>query len=57
MNYGIAQGIITIIVMFTFLGIFIWAYSPRQKQKFKDASQLIFDKKENEGMQENKNNE
>ena len=43
MDYGIIQGIITIVVMFTFLGIFAWAYSSRRKDQFDEAANLVFD--------------
>ena len=43
MDYGIIQGIITIVVMFTFLGIFAWAYSSRRKDQFDEAANLVFE--------------
>lgn len=42
MDYGTAQGIITIIVMITFVGIFAWAYSSRRAKQFDEAANLIF---------------
>ncbi|GIU25138.1 MULTISPECIES: cbb3-type cytochrome c oxidase subunit 3 [unclassified Shewanella] len=42
MDYGTLRGIITIVVMVTFIGIFAWAYSSRRKQQFDDAANLVF---------------
>ncbi len=42
MDYGTLQGIITLIVMLTFVGIFAWAYSSRRKKEFDDAANLVF---------------
>ncbi|GGI90401.1 cbb3-type cytochrome oxidase subunit 3 [Shewanella gelidii] len=46
MDYGTAQGIITIIVMLTFVGIFAWAYSSRRQKQFDEAANLIFSDEE-----------
>ncbi|NKF51462.1 cbb3-type cytochrome c oxidase subunit 3 [Shewanella sp. WXL01] len=46
MDYGTFQGILTIIVMVTFVGIFYWAYSSRSKKKFDEAANLVFTDKE-----------
>ncbi|MEI6858973.1 MAG: cbb3-type cytochrome c oxidase subunit 3 [Shewanella sp.] len=43
MDYGTIQGIITLVVMFTFLGIFAWAYSSRRKKQFDEAANLVFE--------------
>lgn len=42
MDYGTIQGIITIVVMLTFVGIFAWAYSGRRKNQFDEAANLVF---------------
>ncbi|ABZ76758.1 Cbb3-type cytochrome oxidase component [Shewanella halifaxensis HAW-EB4] len=42
MDYGTLRGIITIVVMVTFIGIFAWAYSSSRKQQFDDAANLVF---------------
>lgn len=42
MDYGTIQGIITVVVMITFVGIFAWAYSSRRKKQFDEAANLIF---------------
>ncbi|RLV58182.1 cbb3-type cytochrome c oxidase subunit 3 [Parashewanella curva] len=47
MDYGTLQGILTIIVMIVFIGIFAWAYSSRQKKKFDEAANLVFSDEEN----------
>jgi cytochrome c oxidase cbb3-type subunit IV len=46
MDYGTLQGILTIIVMLTFVGIFAWAYSSRRQQQFDDAANLVFSDEE-----------
>ncbi|WP_394131687.1 cbb3-type cytochrome oxidase subunit 3 [Shewanella maritima] len=46
MDYGTFQGILTIIVMVTFIGIFYWAYSSRSKAKFDEAANLVFTEEE-----------
>ena len=46
MDYGVIQGIITIVVMLTFLGIFAWAYSSRRKDQFDEAANLVFSDEE-----------
>lgn len=46
MDYGTFQGILTIIVMITFVGIFYWAYSARSKSKFDEAANAVFTKEE-----------
>ena len=38
--HGIAVGIVTLILMVLFLGIVVWAYSRRNKQRFERASRL-----------------
>ncbi|MGS0674210.1 cbb3-type cytochrome oxidase subunit 3 [Shewanella sp. 0m-4] len=42
MDYGTLRGIITIVVMVTFIGIFAWAYSASRKKQFDDAANLVF---------------
>lgn len=42
MDYGTLQGILTIIVMVTFVGIFAWAYSSRRHKQFDEAANLVF---------------
>ena len=46
MDYGTFQGILTIIVMVVFAGIFYWAYSSKSKAKFDEAANLIFSEEE-----------
>ncbi|MGL4475669.1 MAG: cbb3-type cytochrome oxidase subunit 3 [Shewanella sp.] len=52
MDYGTLQGIITIVVMLTFVGIFAWAYSSRQKKSFEDAANLVFSDEEIQKMKD-----
>ena len=42
MDYGTLRGVITIVVMVTFVGIFAWAYSSSRKKQFDDAANLVF---------------
>ncbi|WOT03617.1 cbb3-type cytochrome oxidase subunit 3 [Shewanella youngdeokensis] len=42
MDYGTLRGIITIVVMVTFVGIFAWAYSSSRKKQFDEAANLVF---------------
>ncbi|MDB2386759.1 cbb3-type cytochrome c oxidase subunit 3 [Shewanella sp.] len=46
MDYGTLRGIITIVVMMTFVGIFAWAYSSSRKKQFNDAANLVFSDEE-----------
>lgn len=46
MDYGTLQGILTIIVMLTFVGIFAWAYSSRRHKSFDEAANLVFSDEE-----------
>lgn len=42
MDINTLRGIATIVVMITFVGICIWAYSSKRKQQFDDAANLPF---------------
>lgn len=46
MDYGTFQGILTIVVMVTFVGIFFWAYSKHSKSNFDEAANLVFTEEE-----------
>ncbi|QYJ80459.1 cbb3-type cytochrome oxidase subunit 3 [Shewanella acanthi] len=46
MDYGTLQGILTLIVMLTFVGIFAWAYSSRRQKAFDEAANLVFSDEE-----------
>lgn len=52
MDYGTLQGIITIVVMLTFVGIFAWAYSSRRRKQFDEAANLIFSDEEKQVMKD-----
>ncbi|MGI2261567.1 cbb3-type cytochrome oxidase subunit 3 [Shewanella sp. GXUN23E] len=52
MDYGTLQGIITIVVMLTFVGIFAWAYSGRRKKQFDEAANLVFADDENQALKD-----
>jgi|TARA_B110000977_G_scaffold168707_1_gene218124 cytochrome c oxidase cbb3-type subunit 4 len=42
MNIGILQGIGTILAMAAFIGVCVWAWSSKNKQRFDEAAQLPF---------------
>ena len=42
MDINTWRGIATIVVMVTFIGICLWAYSARRKQGFDEAANLPF---------------
>jgi cytochrome c oxidase cbb3-type subunit 4 len=42
MNIGILQGIGTILAMAAFVGVCVWAWSSKNKQRFDEAAQLPF---------------
>lgn len=52
MDYGTLHGIITIIVMLTFVGIFAWAYSSRRKKQFDEAANLVFADDDNQKLKD-----
>ncbi len=43
MSFTFFQSIWTIVIMVTFLGIVVWAYSSKRKADFDEAAQLPFD--------------
>ena len=43
MNYGTIGSIFTITVFVSFIGIVLWAYSGRNKARFDEAANLVFD--------------
>jgi len=42
MNTGILQGIGTVLAMAAFIGVCVWAWSSKNKQRFDEAAQLPF---------------
>lgn len=42
MDYGTFLGIITLVLMCCFLGLFVWAYSRRRHAQFEEAANLVF---------------
>lgn len=42
MDQGTLQGIGTGLALLAFIGIFVWAYSARNKKKFDEAADLPF---------------
>lgn len=43
MDYGIIGSIFTVFIFVTFIGIVLWAYSNKSKDKFEEAANLVFD--------------
>lgn len=43
MDINTLRGFSTILVMIAFLGVCWWAFSPKRKQRFKEAANLPFD--------------
>ena len=43
MSFTLIQSIWTIVIMVTFLGIVVWAYSSKRKADFDEAARLPFD--------------
>ena len=42
MNFTLIQSLWTILVMVAFIGIVIWAWSGKRKQRFEDAANIPF---------------
>jgi len=43
MDFTLLQSIWSIVILITFLGIVVWAYSSKRKTDFDEAAQLPFD--------------
>ena len=52
MDFGLVQGIWTIIVLVVFVGIVIWAWSGKRKKHFDEAARIPFDENEREDEKE-----
>ena len=55
MDYSLIQSIWTIVVMVLFVGIVIWAWSSKRKQRFDEAANIPF--KEDDMRSEQKTEE
>ncbi|MGB5606305.1 MAG: cbb3-type cytochrome c oxidase subunit 3 [Gammaproteobacteria bacterium] len=53
MDYSLIQSIWTVVVLVLFVGIVIWAWSGKRKQRFDEAANIPFD--EDEAPQAGKN--
>ncbi len=42
MDYSLIQIVWTIVVMVVFVGIVVWAYSDKRRQRFEEAAQIPF---------------
>ncbi len=52
MDYGLLQGIWTIMVMVFFLGVVFWAWSKKRKKEFDDAAMIPFREDNDENIKE-----
>jgi len=43
MDYSIIQSVWTIVVLVLFVGIVVWAWSGKRKQRFDEAANIPFD--------------
>lgn len=43
MDFGLWQGIYTIVALVVFLYIVVWAFNPRRKKQFDEAARLPLD--------------
>ena len=48
------SGIMTALLLIIFIGIVLWAYSKKNKDTFKDLSQMALDEEDREKFEENK---
>ena len=46
MDYSLVQSIWTVVVTVLFIGIVIWAWSGKRKQRFDEAANIPFDEDE-----------
>lgn len=46
MDQGIIGSIFTVIVFIAFIGVVYWAFSKRNKDRFDEAANLVFDDEE-----------
>ena len=46
MDFTLLQSVWTIVVMVAFIGIVIWAWSGKRKQRFEEAANIPFDEDE-----------
>jgi len=42
MDIGTVRGLVTLLLMLTFIGLVFWAYSKRRKKDFDEMAQLPF---------------
>lgn len=52
MNFGLLQGIWTIMVMVFFLGVVVWAWGKKRKKEFDDAAMIPFREDNDENIKE-----
>ena len=46
MDFTLLQSVWTIVVMVAFIGIVLWAWSGKRKQRFEEAANIPFDEDE-----------
>lgn len=54
MNWGLLHSIATLGALIAFLGIAWWAYSPKNKQRFRDDANLALDDEQLGALTRNK---
>jgi len=42
MDINTLRGLITVVLLFAFIGVILWAYSSKRKKSFDEAAQLPF---------------
>ncbi|WP_100641367.1 cbb3-type cytochrome oxidase subunit 3 [Alteromonas facilis] len=57
MDQGVIGSIFTVIVFVSFIGVVLWAFSSRNKQKFDEAANLVFADEEDNKNTKNKTQE
>jgi cytochrome c oxidase cbb3-type subunit 4 len=57
MDQGIIGSIYTVIVFVAFIGAIWWAFNSRNKDKFDDAANIIFEEEKQEKQEKQDNNQ
>ncbi|MGQ8363693.1 cbb3-type cytochrome oxidase subunit 3 [Glaciecola sp. 1036] len=57
MDQGIIGSIFTVIVFVSFIGIVLWVFSSRNKKKYDEAANLVFDDEDNQEKTNKKDQE
>jgi len=54
MDYGTIGSIVTVVVLVSFIGVVLWAFSSRSKAGFEEAANLVFADEPKEQESKNK---